>query len=182
MKTITRAFDKTTIIGIKLVKFVEKNTLNQTIISIKKATKIIFEFHVGGKRILFVGLPNKAIKKKHKKKLKHSFIDRSLWVNGLITNRKTLKQQNIVKINQLLQLIQKPDLIIILDPVLDFNALKESRLSKIPVIIFNSNTIKNKLFGLKSDYEIPEILTNPWNWDHIFFNIIPTILKKNIKL
>ncbi|WP_428025518.1 30S ribosomal protein S2, partial [Arcobacter sp.] len=59
---------------------------------LKKILHIIYKFHVANKKILFIGTPlklNYKIKQLLTNK-KHSFIPESIWMNGIITNSKSL--------------------------------------------------------------------------------------------
>jgi len=142
-------------------------------------TRIIFEYHCKQKQIMFLGVPD-IISKKYLKKSKHSFIPKSTWINGTLTNNNVTHDWKKSRI-KIPRVKNKPDLIVIFDPVSDSGAFHETRLSKIPVIIFNTNIMKNRLFGLQPEYGIPGKLTTPWGLSHLFFSIFPSILikKKN---
>jgi ribosomal protein S2 len=131
--------------------------LEQSELHVKKAFKIIYEYHCNGYSILFVGLP--ALKDKSFNTLfkhtQHSFIPSNIWINGLIANRfsifrylelkrlnnKLFNKENLSlkNINTLLNIKTKPNLIVIFDSDIESDMIKEFYNLDIPVILFGSN-------------------------------------------
>jgi len=72
--------------------------LKQATFQLKKIFQIIFQYHLNRKKILIIG--EKPFSKKKffyiHKKTKHIYIPKSAWVNGLLSNNKTI-QKNLKK-------------------------------------------------------------------------------------
>jgi hypothetical protein len=87
--------------------------LKQTSFNLKRILQIIFQYHIYRKKILVVG--EKALIKKQflyiYKKTNHIFIAKTAWVNGLLSNNKTIKKF-LKKKNPMLKLIKNPRLIV----------------------------------------------------------------------
>jgi ribosomal protein S2 len=154
---------------------------------LKKALHVIYKYHVNNKRILFIGVPIHT--DKETKSLisgtKHTFIPRSAWVNGIITNKascfKYLLENPKASANEssklLFKLENKSDLVVVFDKVADKNALNETYLARIPVISLNCdlNLLKNK-----SSYKIPGNFqfTKKKVRNDFFFSILKATFKK----
>lgn len=169
-------------------------SLGQMELHFKKVLKIIYEYHINNKKILFVGLFNKPLQTKFKKILKktnHSTIPNSIWVNGLLSNKsaiyrnlklkrlKNIKKQryNINSINSLLSITKKPDLIVIFKRSLDSNVITEISKLQIPSISLN-NTIP---FDSKATYEVPEdFLKMNQQLLNLFFTLLFSLINKDL--
>lgn len=134
---------------------------NQIQLYFKKIIHIIYEFHISGKKILFLNFPKKIEKKivKNFKQQKHLFINTENFFNGIISNQKiNFKQvsqlQKFIKNNSKKKIpLQKlVDLIVIFNPLSLFNSDKNLYISKIPTITINENFHSN--INFKQDYKI----------------------------
>lgn len=154
----------------------------------KNALTIIFGFHSKNKKILFLGTPlklNKPLKKLFKN-TNHSFIPEKIWLNGVLSNTKSVlkflfkkylkKNKNNLKF--LFKLTSKNNLIVILNESLSTNPLKEFYKKKIPTISLNcSNTNLN---CSNSTYRIKQNLNDNENKsiNNLFFSVLVATLKK----
>lgn len=114
-------------------------------IHLKQSLKIIYEYHIKQKKILFIGLPilNKIFINDIFKSTSHIFMSEATWINGLLSNTKYVKKHNQNLTNIELKrffnsLNTKPDLIILFNTKNDFKIIKEINKLKIPIIRFNN--------------------------------------------
>jgi len=126
---------------------ISDDSLQQVKISFKQILKLIFEYHICGFKILFVGFPIRF--KKWQTKLisftNHSFISKNSWISGIFRNRlstmKYLKLSQSQKFsnntNYLLTIKTKPHLVVILDGSVEDNVIQEFYKGGIPIISFN---------------------------------------------
>lgn len=160
---------------------------------LKRALQIIYKYHTNHKKILFIGIPQNFQKKFSNvlKNTKHVAIPKSIWVNGVLSNRSAIfrhlylkRQKNIEKKNRLqnktiyflMSIIRQPDLIVIFNQDLEKNALNETYKLKLPIITLNNNLF----FDTKSSYNIPgnfQLIYKKAH--HAVFLILTSILKKN---
>lgn len=160
---------------------------------LKRALQIIYKYHTNHKKILFIGIPQNFQKKFSNvlKNTKHVAIPKSIWVNGVLSNRSAIfrhlylkRQKNIEKKNRLqnktiyflMSIIRQPDLIVIFNQDLEKNALNETYKLKLPIITLNNNLF----FDIKSSYKIPgnfQLIYKKAH--HAVFLILTSILKKN---
>lgn len=118
--------------------------LERTEIQLKKSIQIINNYHINNQKIFFVGVPYNIQKKytKASKKTNHLFIPKSMWLNGLLSNKISIFkhiQQRINKnvnnnLKKLFLIKQKPGLIILLNKKSELIALKEAIKFRVPVI------------------------------------------------
>lgn len=156
---------------------------------LKKIFNLIYLYHISNKKILFVGNPmkiNTEIKSIFSK-TKHTFMPKSAWVKGIITNQilyfkslfKFKKKKSLItpKLLVILQLKTKFDLIVIVDQESDFKALEESYKSNIPVITLNSDL---NIFNREASYKVPGNFIESKNKvrNNIFYSILLSTLKK----
>lgn len=122
--------------------------LDQILADIKKALKIIFQYHQAKKRILFIGFPYK-LELKINYLTNHVSVPSNFDIQGLIFNNsvKFLTETKCsghvwLKSNfkiLLPKLAKKPDLIVLFEHEKDKSVFTESWNAKIPVIFFKSN-------------------------------------------
>lgn len=158
----------------------------------KNALNIIFKFHSNNKKILFLGTPlnlNKRLKKLFKN-TNHSFIPEKIWLNGVLTNTKSIfkflfkkyfkKNKNNLKF--LFNLTSKNNLVVILNESLSTNPFKEFSKKRIPTISLNYSNIN--LNCSNSTYRIKQNINNNENkiTNNLFFSILTTTLKKAEKV
>lgn len=180
---------KLKLIKLKILKknhFLNDITLENIELRIKKALYLIYLYHLNNKRIILIGNPlsiNKELAQFFNK-TKHIFIPKSSWIAGVITNQYSsfkshFKQESkINKISKrLLQLKKRGDLIVIIDNKLEAQALKESYITKLPVILLNSGL---HAFDEKSDYKIPVNLVSSKHKinNNLFYSLLLTTIKK----
>ena len=154
--------------------------MHSLIIKLKKVVNILFEYHKNKKKILFIGIP-KIIETKINNETNHVAIPKFYNILGLFINKSILKslrlKHQILKNNNKLsftKLLNKPDIIVIIDSDQTESIIKESSRAKIPVIVFNSNSgLKKKLcYDVPSNFNFTKKTTND-----LFFKIINSILK-----
>jgi ribosomal protein S2 len=141
---------------------------------IKKILHIVYKYHMLNKKILFLGTPieNHFYIEKFLKQAKHIAIPESIWVNGLITNKKScfkylVKKQTYSKNNAsklLLKLNEPIDLILVVNNIENKSLLHEIFNSQIPIIYLNDT--------LGIELKSKKIVFN------FFFSVIKTIIKK----
>lgn len=139
--------------------------IEQTELQFKKAINIIYKYHLNQKKIFFVGIPLNFQKQFSKilKKTKHLSIPESIWINGILSNNKAISQSfklkslkhikkpniKVKKIKPLFYINKKPDLIVLINPILEKNVIEEANKLKIPIIALNSNLFNNFLISYK---------------------------------
>lgn len=196
MKIEKISINKSKLLKIKLIKskiykkkhYLQNIFMEDIIYRLKKALYIIYLYHLNKKQIMFVGNPlqiNKEIKKILRNS-KHVFIPKDAWISGVITNQNTsfksfLKKQKNERTNlskRLLELKKKSDLIVIIDEENNTKALKESYISRIPVISLNSSL---NPFDKESTYKIPGdfIFHKNIRTNNFFYSILLATLGKS---
>jgi len=110
----------------------------------KKIAKIIYEYHINNKSILFLNFPE-IIRKEINlliNETKHHCFTNEEWYNGILTNQKSVWLKN------------KVDLILIYNQNLKcyLNQIKEINLLRVPVILINNN-LNQRI--LECDYKVP---------------------------
>jgi ribosomal protein S2 len=144
----------------------KNNTLSilELAFTIKNALRIIKQFHVNKKKIIFVGNPlhiNKRLSTIFKK-TKHTFVPRSAWVAGHMTNKfahanLSKKKYNSTKLFSIHRFKKKSSLVVIVDQQRNLTALNEFHSTSIPIISLNSKT---KMFDETSVLKVPAKLTS----------------------
>jgi ribosomal protein S2 len=134
--------------------------LNKLKIHFKKILRIIYQYHVNNKVILFVGFPYSKNKNllNNLKMSKHYFIPEDVWVNGFLINKNSLRKYlnfNLSKsknMRSLLNIKVVPDLIVMFKSPSNDNMVKEISKLDVPIVCFgNDNNIINKLTYLLKD-------------------------------
>ena len=138
---------------------------------------------------MFLGTPLQIIPqfKKVLINTKHFVIPKSVWMNGVITNKvlffKHLSKNTKITNNKISEFIfqfkKNIDLIVLFNNSFK-NALNEGYLAKIPIISLNSNL---NVQNLKINYKIPGDFkfSNKQILDNFFYSILITVLKKGNK-
>lgn len=155
---------------------------SEIILNLKKATKIIFEFHKKKKTILFVGLP-KNIETKINVQTHHYAIPKMFNLFGVFVNSSSIKNFNfkyfITRQDApivISKVQNKPDLIVILESIEKNAIIKESYKSKIPVIQFN-DTVTKKTKDKYELYKVPGNFNFNKKFTHnLFFKMINSVL------
>jgi ribosomal protein S2 len=155
-------------------------------LNFKKSLTLIFRYNKENKRILFIGNP-KVIEDKINNDTIHTSIqnyDKNTLNKGVITNNLIA---NSVKLNKYLfknnkfilsKLLKKPELIVIFKQRQNNNAIKESKVSKIPVIEFNCNLERN---NWNYSYSVPGNLNSSENKfiHNIYFIVLNSLLNRS---
>ena len=152
--------------------------LNQILADIKKALKIVFQYHQTKKRILFIGFPYK-LELKINHLTNHVAVPFNFNLQGFISNSNS-KFLNGTKLSSrawlkknlkvlLPKLTRKPDLIVLFEHEKDKSIMTESWNAKIPLIVFKSNCDLRNL----NDGSVYIVRGN-------FHNTLSTSDKKNI--
>jgi len=140
----------------------------------KQSLKIIYEYHIKQKKILFVGFPvlNNFFIKNISKNTSHIFISENTWINGILSNTKYVKKHNQnlsnIELKQFLNTLNnKPDLIVFFNTKHNYKIIKEINNLKLPIIIFNYS-IKKKhekvLYNVLGNYsKLIETRLNVYN-------------------
>jgi hypothetical protein len=154
---------------------------------IKKLAHIIYEYHINNKTILFINFPPKLVNKLNllKKKIKHVFISKENWINGFISNNKSIDIpykliQNVQK-NSTTNQKQFFDLIVVFNPK-SATILTEISNSTIPTITITENLTYTRTPLLKQSYKIWgnfEFIEEQIN-NNFFFSILYSIFKQSI--
>lgn len=114
--------------------------LNQIELNFKRALFIIYYYHIWNKTILFVGLPHPTNKKILSVFItsKHIFIPKSIWINGLIGNKKSISKNSKFSLyfKRFLKCQNDPHLIVLFNPSNSINLNAESAKLNIPLISF----------------------------------------------
>jgi len=141
---------------------------HNTKLYLKKIAKIIYEYHVNNKSILFFNFPNSVQKEIDSliNQTKHHCFTNEQWHNGVFTNQKSIWLKN------------KVDLVLMYNQNLKcyFNQIKELDSFRVPIILIN-NDLNQRI--LECDYKIPG--------DFNFFEKMPVnnlflgILKASLK-
>lgn len=154
----------------------------EIILSVKKVTRVIFQYHKNKKNILFIGLP-KNIETQVNLQTHHSAVPKISNIFGLFVNNSIIKnlhfksfitRQDAPLVISKLQ--NKPDLIVIFESIEKNAILKESYKSRIPVIQFNeTGTKKNKdkfeLYYVPGNFNFNKRFTN-----NLFLKILNSVL------
>lgn len=154
---------------------------------LKKILQLIYKYHVNNKKILFIGfpVPQNSFLYNIINKTQHMFISNNNWVNGLLTNKKSLKKHFKSKFidksfKQMTITTKNPDLVVIFSLNDMKNPLKELNDMKIPIIVFN-NYSRTEL--KKITYNVPGNFRKIINLRINIFNLlIYSILKINQKV
>lgn len=153
--------------------YLNDENLNNTIINIKKALKIIFKYNRLNKRILFLGIDNDLLIKKINTQTNHVALSKKFKTQGLISGKHNLKQRYLLP-----KLKTKPNLIIIFNSVENVNSvLKESHLLKIPTIIFGTIVDEIKNADIRSFFNIKGNFTFISN-QNFFYKYLNFLFKK----
>ena len=172
----------------KTFKSLPNVTIRDIMLNFKKSLNLIFKYHKNNKRILFIGNP-KRIEEKINNNTIHTSIanyEKNILNNGLITNNFIA---NSIKLNKYLfknnkfilsKLLKKPELIVIFKQQQNNQLLKESTISKIPIIEFNHNLKRN---NWQYNYNIPGNLNFTENKivDNIYFIVFNSLLNRVYK-
>ena len=127
--------------------------LDQTLVGIKKALQIIFQYNQINKCILFVGLPSK-LESQINILTRHVAVPRNADVSGFISNNNVKLLKDIKNLTQTLskkysksllpKLTKKPDLVILFNHEKEKTIRSEAWIAKIPIIVFqNKNGVEN---------------------------------------
>jgi ribosomal protein S2 len=151
---------------------------------LKKALNIIFKYHTGNKRILFVGYPNKKFIYVLKR-TKHIFIPQSIWIEGILTNPKSFFKgltQKSIKISRqnfstFAELNKTIDLIVILNENLNTKITEEAYKAQIPTIVYNCDL---NIFNTKPNFKVPN--NNKKTTNNFFYSILMAIIFKILKI
>lgn len=172
----------------KTFKSLPNIAIRDIMLNFKKSLNLIFKYNKKNKRILFIGNP-KVIEDKINNDTIHTSItnyDKNTLNKGVITNNLVA---NSVKLNKYLfknnkfilsKLLKKPELIVIFKQQQNNNLIKESTVSKIPVIEFNSNLERN---NWNYNYSIPGNLNLTENKiiNNIYFIVFNSLLNRSCK-
>lgn len=167
--------------------FLTNLSLNKMSFFFKIGLKLIYNFHMQKKKIMFVGFPlelNRKLSIKFKY-TNHIFMPQLSWVSGEFTNYKRafFKKSERVKssMNQSFLFKKTPDLIVIVDSILERKALKECFLENLPVISLNSDL---NPFSMQANFHVPGNFICQQNKfkNNFFYSILCSIFLKNRKL
>lgn len=172
----------------KTFKSLPNIAIRDIMLNFKKSLNIIFKYHKNNKRILFIGNP-KVIEDEINNNTIHTSIsnyDKNIVNKGIITNNFIA---NSVKLNKYLfknnkfmlsKLLKKPELIVIFKQQQTNHLIKESTVSKIPIIEFNCNLNRN---DWNYNYSIPGNLNLTENKivNNIYFIVFNSLLNRACK-
>lgn len=163
------------------------NTTETIVARLKKILHIVYKYHILNKKILFINASTKNhfYIEKIIKHTKHITIPESVWINGLVTNKKSclkylIKNQIYSKntLNELLLTINEPfDLVLIINNIKNKSLIKEILNSQIPVIYLNTFSNNPRNFN-HLNYTLNIELKPKKTISNFFFLILKTIFKK----
>jgi ribosomal protein S2 len=173
---------------LKKSQSIDKYNYSSIVIRIKKILHIVYKYHTLKKKILFLGTPieNHFYIEKFLKPTQHIALPENIWVNGLITNKKScfkslVKSQTYSKntmSNLLLKLNEPIDLIVIINYIENKAVAEELLNSQIPIIyLYNSKLIANSSIDL--NYTVGIKLKPKKTIFNFFFAMIKSIIKKS---
>lgn len=201
MKILKTTKPKVKLLNLNLLKtddkgYKEKHLNNALLkdveLKFKNALNIVFKFHAANKKILFIGTSitlNRQLKTLFKN-TNHSFIPEKVWLNGVLTNTKSIfkflfnkyfkKNKNNLKF--LFNLTNKNNLVVIINEYSNSNILKEISKKRIPAIALNYNIVN--LNQCSSAYKIKQNLNGRVNKsiNNTFYSILTAVLKKAEKI
>ena len=158
--------------------------LSYIMLSFKKALSIIFKYLKNNKRIFFIGVP-KPLEKKINMSTIHLATPKSLDIKGFNFNKAVLESLKLTKHLfkddkiVLTKIRKKPELIVVFNYKRKDYIVKESFVSKIPVIEFNFYIHKKTW-----NYNYNVIGNIPFTnhiGDNVFFIILNSLLNKFTK-
>lgn len=162
---------------------------------LKNALRILFRYHINGKRILFVGSTEGMCYEIFTwlKKTKHYIIPSLAWLGGVISNLKentSFKKMydkeknkfNGSEIEKFTRIKNKSHIILAFDEIVDKEIVVEISRQKIPFITFNSAL---NAHDQSSDYKVRGDFTHPYNVNskNLLVDLLQSFIKKskNIK-
>ena len=130
MKLRNLKIKKYPLLNLYILKYT-KITTSKICINLKYLLRLIYEYHVNRKSILFLGLKNLGnINLKN-----HIFLPKHLLNNGLLSNKKSLKNKTSKLFRD-----KNPNLVVIFNAVeTDINFITELLKLNIPLILFGYN-------------------------------------------
>ena len=165
--------------------------LDQILADIKKALRIIFQYHQAKKRILFIGFPYK-LELKINHLTNHVAVPFNFNIQGLISNSNVKFLNEIKGLNHawlksnlkvlVPKLTKKPDLIVLFEHEKNKSVLTESWNAKIPVIVFKSNCdLQNlndrNLYSVRGNFQSSASMSDKKN---IFFIGLNFLFKNSL--
>jgi len=153
----------------------------------KQSLKIIYEYHIKQKKILFVGVPvfNNFFIKDVSKNTSHIFISETAWIDGILSNTKYVKKHNKnlsnIELKRFLDTLNvSPDLIVLFNTKNTYKIIKEINNLKIPIILFNSHEKKKSekiLYNVSGNYsKLIKTRLNVYNL--LLYSILKTKIKR----
>lgn len=133
--------------------------IEQLEFNLKQSLNIIYNYHVNKKKICFIGFPYFKSHMINYKNLKHDFIPKNTWINGLISNKKMILDPTIFiekkKFKNYINFIEKPKLVVFFNPTKkELNIIKELNNIDTPIIIFgNLITQKNMFYNVSGNFD-----------------------------
>lgn len=170
------------------------NTINVRY-RLKNALRILFRYHINGKRILFVGGKESVCCEVYTwlKKTNHYFIPSLAWLGGIISNLKEnfpfekmyipgKYEFNAIEMKKFTRMKNKSHIIVAFDEIVDKEIIPEISRLKVPFITFNSAL---NAHNLCSDYKIQGNFMNPFSigCENLLIDLLQSFIKKsnNIK-
>lgn len=144
----------------EVFSFTNTKFLDDLELNFKKALFIIYQYHIWNKKILFVGVPYSNNSKFLKVLIRsnHSFIPKSIWLNGLIGNKNSISKQSRVSshFKNFLKIQTNPHLIVLFNGSDSINLISEVVKLDIPIILFGGNSLQkdilNVLYFVKGNF------------------------------
>ncbi len=142
-------------------------SLNQILVSIKKALQIIFQYHQTEKRILFIGLPS-MLELKINQFTRHIAVSNTFNSQGFISNNNFKSFKDDKNFNQgllknyskflLPKLTKTPDLVVLFDHEKSKSLLSEAWIRKVPLVFFDTNldsqdTLSYNFYVVKGNFK-----------------------------
>ena len=148
------------LIKIKFFKINHYKIFNHLKFELKKNLKIIFKFFLYKKKILFLGVGRELNNFVFNliKNTKHSFLNNSIWFNGILTNSNVVfkflvMSQNLNKIIKFLFNLNRVNLIVLLNQTINIFELLQLK-------IVNVAFFYNSFFDYKFNFYYRSIVNN----------------------
>lgn len=164
-----------------------KTSLKRLELHLNKISDIIYRYHIANKKILFLGFPSKF--KTILKNTKHIIVPEHAWSNGMLSNRNqkgnsfdntTLKNNRTSTL--MLKLQKRIDLAVLYNLNSTNTAIKESYLTRIPVITFTNKLPVSRTQGTYLTEGLHTFVDEQQLNNYFFLSIIEVTLKRALKV
>ena len=169
-----------------------RTSLKQTELYLNKIANVVYKYHLTDKKILFIGFPEEFTKILIN--TKHLVLPEYMWFNGMLSNRTLLSSSGSksnpnkhsrmsIDIHQLLlRLKKKFDLVVVCNLSSEATAIKESYISRVPVITLSGNL---NILDSTVTYKSPEdfkFVDEKMLHNNIYYSVLKTTLRRAVSM